>query len=102
MKVKNGIASSVSFFMMPNTRSGKAPNRLVGNNPISMPMKPKNKPVAASPNATGMPVSRKNSSPANISGTKFWAMNAVMDGAPGWPPPSPRPATPRRSSRARS
>jgi hypothetical protein len=30
-----------------------------------------------------MPVSRKKSSPANISGTKFWAMKAVMGDSSG-------------------
>ena len=38
MKVKNGMASSVSFCMMPNTRSGKAWNRPEGKSPVSMPM----------------------------------------------------------------
>ncbi len=78
MKVKNGIASSVSFCMMPNTRSGRAWNRLPPNMPASMPMKPNSSPVAASPKATGMPESRNTNSPANISGTKFWARNAAI------------------------
>src|SRR5512140_1780062 len=51
---------------------------LPGNRPASMPMKPNSRPVAARPKATGMPVSRKKNRPANISGTKFWAMKAVM------------------------
>jgi hypothetical protein len=42
-----------------------------------MPMKPNSRPVAARPKATGMPVSRKKNRPANISGTKFWAMNSA-------------------------
>ena len=78
MNVKKGIASSVSFCMMPNTRSGNAWNMFDGNRPASMPIKPNSKPVAARPNATGMPVSRKTKSPANISGTKFCAMKAVI------------------------
>ena len=78
MSVKNGIASRVSFCMIPDTRSGSAWNMLEGKSPASMPMKPKSKPVAASPNATGIPVIKKKNKPANISGTKFWAMKAVI------------------------
>ena len=82
MKVKNGIANRVSLDMMPITLSGRAWKRLVGNRPASMPMKPNNKPVAAKPKATGMPVSKNMKSPANISGTKFCAMKAVMSAPP--------------------
>jgi hypothetical protein len=78
MKVKNGIASSVSLLMMLKTRSGSAWNSVVENSPTSMPMKPNSSPVAARPNATGMPVSRNISKPQNSSGTKFWAMKAVI------------------------
>jgi hypothetical protein len=82
MKVKNGIASRVSFCMMPNTRSGSAWNRLDGNSPTSMPMKPKNRPVAASAKATGKPDSRKASRPPNISGTKLAEMNSMISSLP--------------------
>ena len=53
MKVKNGMASSVSFDMMPKTRSGRACRKLGVNRPSSMPMKPKISPHAESVNATG-------------------------------------------------
>ena len=78
MKVKNGMASKVSFCMMPNTRSGRAWNRLDGKRPTSMPMKPKNSPVAASENATGKPMSRNTSKPVNMRGTKLDAMNSMI------------------------
>ncbi len=38
MKVKNGIASSVSLLMMLNTRCGSAPNSVGWNSPTDMPM----------------------------------------------------------------
>ncbi len=47
-----------------------------------MPKKPKARPVAASENATGNPVSRKASSPQKSSGTKFWMRNCVISGYP--------------------
>ena len=78
MSVKNGMASSVSFCMMPNTRSGSAWNRLEGNNPSSMPTSPENKPVAASANATGNPLSRNVSSVTNMNGTKLAVRNSIM------------------------
>ena len=52
MKVKNGIASRVSFCMMPNMRSGKLCKNSKRNKSSSMLMKPKNKPQAASEKAT--------------------------------------------------
>ena len=52
MKVKNGIASSVSFCMMPKMRSGRACISEAGSMPSSMPTKPKNSPQAASEKAT--------------------------------------------------
>ena len=52
MKVKNGIASSVSFCMMPKMRNGRACINDAGSSPNSMPMKPKNRPQAPSENAT--------------------------------------------------
>ena len=52
MKVKNGIASSVSFCMMPKMRSGKACNRVCGIRPIWTPITPKNRPQAPSAKAT--------------------------------------------------
>ena len=77
MKVKKGTARSVSFCMMPNTRSGRAWNSVGGNSPISMPISPKVSPVAARLKATGKPVSRNTSRPANSSGTKLWVMNSI-------------------------
>jgi hypothetical protein len=70
ISVKNGIASKVSFCMMPNRRSGSAWNSVAGNSPASMPRKPNASPVAASEKATGNPVSRNSSRPANRIGTK--------------------------------
>ena len=52
MKVKNGIASRVSFCMMPNMRSGRLCRNAAWITPSSMPTKPKNSPQAASENAT--------------------------------------------------
>ncbi len=52
MKVKNGIASSVSFCMMPNMRSGRLCRNAGWMTPSSTPTKPKNRPQAASENAT--------------------------------------------------
>ena len=52
MKVKNGIASSVSFCMIPKMRSGSACSSVCGNRPISTPSQPKNRPQAASEKAT--------------------------------------------------
>jgi len=37
MNVKNGMASSVSFCMMPSTRRGRAWNMLLPKSPASMP-----------------------------------------------------------------
>jgi hypothetical protein len=53
MKVKKGMASSVSLLMIDQTRSGIAWNRLGDNRPSSMPISPKPKPQAASAKATG-------------------------------------------------
>ena len=54
MKVKNGIASSVSFDMMPQTRSGSGLQEVrIENRPSSMPMSAKVRPTKASANATG-------------------------------------------------
>ncbi|ODN68739.1 hypothetical protein A6302_03971 [Methylobrevis pamukkalensis] len=53
MKVKKGMASSVSLAITPKMRSGIAPNRLGESRPSSMPIRPKTKPLAASAKATG-------------------------------------------------
>jgi len=53
MKVKNGIASSVSLPMTPRTRSGIAWNSATGKTPSLMPTMPQSRPVNASENATG-------------------------------------------------
>ncbi len=53
MKVKKGIASSVSLDITPHSRSGSAWNSDGCSNPSSMPMRPKTMPLAASAKATG-------------------------------------------------
>ena len=53
MKVKNGIASSRSFDMMPKIRSGSACRNPGVKKPSSIAKKPKNRPTALSENATG-------------------------------------------------
>ena len=53
MNVKNGIASSVSFDITPQIRSGSAPKSSGASRPSSMPMRPNTMPLAASANATG-------------------------------------------------
>ena len=52
MRVKNGIASSVSFCMIPKMRSGSACSSVCGIRPSSTPTTPKNRPQAPSENAT--------------------------------------------------
>ena len=53
MKVKNGIASSVSFCMIPKMRKGNACiSEAMPGTPSSMATKPKKSPQAASENAT--------------------------------------------------
>ncbi len=53
MNVKNGIASSVSFDITPQIRSGSAWNNVACSRPSSIPRRPKPMPTAASANATG-------------------------------------------------
>ncbi len=53
MKVKNGTASSVSFDMTPQMRSGSACSSVGCSRPSSMPTMPQPMPTAASENATG-------------------------------------------------
>ena len=54
MKVKNGIASSVSLLITPYTRSGSACRKSGWNwCVISMPISANMSPLAASENATG-------------------------------------------------
>ena len=53
MKVKNGIASRVSFDITPKIRSGSAWNKAGVRRPSSMPIRPKTTPLAARANATG-------------------------------------------------
>ena len=77
MKVKNGIASKVSFCMMPKIRSGRAWNKAAGKMPASIPTKPSAKPVAARPKATGKPVNRTMNSVINIRGTNCCAKSVV-------------------------
>ena len=83
MKVKKGIASSVSLFMMPpKIRSGSAWKNDGWNSPSSMPIKPKTMPLAASAKATGKPSSRKKTSAANMIGAMLAIRNAVMSALP--------------------
>ena len=77
MNVKKGMASSVSFCMMPKMRSGSAWNMAEGKMPASIPMKPKARPVAARPKATGKPVISRANSPKNIRGTNCCARKVV-------------------------
>ncbi len=53
MNVKNGTASSVSFDITPQIRSGSAPNSAGDKRPSSIPIKPNTMPLAASAKATG-------------------------------------------------
>ena len=53
MNVKNGIASSVSFCMIPYMRCGSAWNSSACSSPSSMPIPPNSNPTAASAKATG-------------------------------------------------
>ena len=68
MKVKNGIASSVSFCMMPKMRSGRACNSVAGIRPSSTPIRPNSRPQAASEKATEYPISRKRIRAPNMIG----------------------------------
>ena len=53
MNVKKGMASRVSLFIVPKTRSGSACRKLFWKRPSSMPMMAKIRPLAASRKATG-------------------------------------------------
>ena len=53
MKVKNGMASSVSFDMMPQTRSGSACRKVGWKRPSWMPSIAKLRPTKDSAKATG-------------------------------------------------
>ena len=78
MSVKKGMASKVSFCMMPNMRKGRACNKASGNTPSSMPMKPKNSPQAPKLKATGKPSIRKTISPRNMTGARFCIKNSMV------------------------
>ena len=52
IKVKKGIASKVSFCMMPKMRSGRLCKKAGWMTPNSTATKPKNKPQAASEKVT--------------------------------------------------
>ena len=95
MNVKNGMASKVSFCMMPMMRKGKAWKSDGGKMPASMPMYPNPKPQAAKAKATGKPVSSNNKSPPNMMGTKLTLRNvASINVLPGFflRPIFPKPA----------
>ena len=53
MKMKSGIASSTSLFMMPKMRCGSAPRRLKSNAPAAPPIAAKISDTPASVSATG-------------------------------------------------
>ncbi len=53
MNVKNGIASKRSLEMMPNSWYVRLPRKSGVMSPSSIPMKPKNSPVAANAKAAG-------------------------------------------------
>ncbi len=53
MNVKNGTASSVSFDITPQIRSGSAWSSVGCRRPSSMPSSPNAMPTAASAKATG-------------------------------------------------
>jgi hypothetical protein len=78
MKVKKGMASSVSLAMMPKMRFGSACSSSGLSSPSSMPTMPKNRPLAASENATGKPERRKITSAPNMMGARFATRNASM------------------------
>ncbi len=78
MKVKNGIASSVSFSMMPNSRLGSACSSSGGSRPSSMPMKANSRPLAASAKAIGKPDSRKTTREPNMIGAMLSIRNCVI------------------------
>src|SRR3569833_732301 len=78
MKVKKGMASSVSLAMMPNRRFGSACSSSGCNRPSSIPTRPKNKPLAARAKATGKPDSRKITSAPNMIGAMFEIRNCVI------------------------
>ncbi|MCY1500238.1 hypothetical protein D9M68_342770 [compost metagenome] len=88
MKVKNGMASNVSFDITPQNRSGSAlssgQERLIESDSgaSSTPMMKNSRPLAASEKATGYPKSRNTISDANMIGARFSAMNSIMDGSP--------------------
>ena len=86
MKVKKGMASSVSLFMMPpKIRSGSAWKNVGWNSPSSMPSQPKMMPLAASEKATGKPSSRKKTSDAKMIGAMLAMRNSVISALPCLP-----------------
>src|SRR3990167_1716491 len=84
MSVKNGMASKVSFCMMPKMRSGTACSRASGSTFNSMPMKAKNSPQAPRLKATGKPTSKKQMSPANMMGARLWVRNSMVCVSAWW------------------
>ena len=89
MKVKNGMASSVSLLSTPKKRSGSAPRRgqerLICPLEIgasSTPMTKNRSPFAASAKATGYPRRRKTTSDANMIGARLCAMNSITAASP--------------------
>ncbi len=79
MKVKNGIASSSSLDMMPNTRSGSACISAGGIRSSATPSTANPRPQAASPNTTGTPLTSINASAVNITGARLAPNHAIID-----------------------
>ena len=89
MKVKNGMARSVSLLSTPKKRSGRAPRsgqeRVIWPPEIgasSTPMTKNRRPLAASAKATGYPSSRKITSDANMIGARLCATNSITAASP--------------------
>ncbi|MNL21918.1 hypothetical protein D3C87_1432320 [compost metagenome] len=78
MKVKNGMASRVSFSMIPNSRLGSAWSSEGGSMPSSMPTNANSSPLAASAKAIGNPDSRNTTRLANMIGAMFAARKCVI------------------------
>ena len=82
MNVKNGIASSVSFCMMPKMRSGSACNSVCGQQAQLDADEAEEQAAGGEANATGKPSSRKTTSPANMIGAKFASDEGHHDALP--------------------
>ena len=95
MKVKNGIASSVSLEAMPWMRKGSACTSCAGMTPSPMPTPANSKPHPASVNATGMPLNSSGTSTTNMSGARCKTIQFMAG------PAHPRPVRKIQASRPR-